>query len=416
MSNISISSLKKLGIDPKILRKSHVSTLDELLKDPPLMILSQVLHNAVLNVGGYQLNLKKKSVLAMPLGFFIDAKRDKNPGSRRKNFKEYRRPFTSFFNRYRGQNLNDKTLLIWRTGGIGDIIFTQPIVKYLKKTYSNCKILFATAPRFVPILFDWPNGLIDGAIMIPYSIKYLHESNYQLSFEGVIERCDESNYVNCYDLFSKTAGLDIDHSNKEFQPELIVNPTAMEEIEKNEKIKIPENFVVAQMRASNPIRMMSEEKWAGIIKRINELGKNVVFVDAPNISRVYDNFIDKYKLDKTKVFNLSELSKTINYAIAIISKSDGVIGIDSSFVHIGNALNKPVLGIYGSFKGELRMKYYKNAEWVESEKVCERQPCFLHQVNAYENCSYIKERKAPICLDKINDDEIIEKFKKLFIK
>jgi len=64
------------------------------------------------------------------------------------------------------------------------------------------------------------------------------------------------------------------------------------------------------------------------------------------VKKDYNAFIKAYNLDKDKVKNLCGLSESINHATAIISKSDGVVGVDSAYTHMGNALKKPVVGIY----------------------------------------------------------------------
>ena len=60
----------------------------------------------------------------------------------------------------------------------------------------------------------------------------------------------------------------------------------------------------------------------------------------------------------------------------MIDKSELVIAPDSSMVHIAGALKKPVIGLYSSFKSNLRMKWYRYAHAFESEYQCA--PCFIH--------------------------------------
>lgn len=404
----SPSLLKKLGIDISKVKK--VSTVDEIINDTPLMVAAQVVHDLKMGTGGQPLNLKKGTALIMPLSTFMNTKRTSD--NRRAAMKPYRHTFKTLFRRYNGQDLNYKRLLIWRGGGFGDLMFIQPIIKHIKRLYPTCQITTASFPRFVTIYADFPRDLITNVLPVPFAAKFLYDNHYHLTFEGAIERCLEAQQINVYDLFSKVAGFNIDFTDDYYKLELQPNEKIVEKFKNN----LPENFVIVQMRASSPIRMMSEDKWARIIKRIIDLGKKVVFIDRPDLQAYYLHFIDLYNLDKSKISVRCKDCVNINHGIAIMSKSDGIVAIDSAFTHIGVALNKPVLGIYGSFKGWLRMKYYKNADWVDaSDKACEYQPCFFHHEEKFK-CPSIKNKKHPACLETVDEDLVIEKFKKLILK
>lgn len=404
---ISQDLLKKLGVDLSNLRK--VETLDEIIKNPPLMVTAQVVHDLKMGTGAEPMHLKKGTSLVMPFSMFMSGKRTND--NRKLALKPYRHPFKTLFRRYHGQELHGKRLLITRGGGYGDLMFVQNIMKHIKRLYPTCQITAASYPRFVSIYADFPKDLITNILPVPFSTKFLYDNHYHLTFEGAIERCIEAQKINVYDLFSKVAGFDIDFTDDYYKLELYPNEKIMERFKHN----LPDNFIIAQMRASSPVRMLSDEKWARIIQRIIDLGKNVIFIDRPDLHQYYLSFIEKYKLDKNKVTSRCKECININCGIAIMSKSDGVIAIDSAFTHIGTALNKPVLGIYGSFKGWLRMKYYKNVDWVDAEdKVCEYQPCFFHHEEKFK-CPSLKCKKHPACLETINEDLVIEKFKKLMI-
>lgn len=396
---------KSLGVDPGSIKK--VDTIDELLKKPPLMVLGQVRDEISMSMDNHPVKLKKGTVLAMPLSTFMNIR--KTSKDKRTVMKPYRTPFHKVFKRYRGQDLSYKRLLVWRGGGFGDLVFMSPLIKHIKRLYPTCQITTASYYRFLPIYADYPQGLVDRVLPVPFSAKFLYENDYHLTFEGAVERCREAEHTNVYDLLAKVSGLDIDMADDFYNLELCPNQNILKEI----KNVLPENYVIVQMRASSPIRMLPQEKWVKIIKGITDLGKKVVFIDRPNMSYYYNAFIKANDLDKDKVRNMCSTSASINHATAIISQSDGIIGVDSAFTHMGNALKKPVLGIYASFKGWLRMKYYKNADWVEpTRQICEKQPCFYHNEEKFK-CPAIQKGKTPFCFNSIDEEEVIEKFKKL---
>ena len=42
---------------------------------------------------------------------------------------------SAYYKKYNGEDLNDKTLLVWRHGGIGDLMFMMPPLRLLKIKY-----------------------------------------------------------------------------------------------------------------------------------------------------------------------------------------------------------------------------------------------------------------------------------------
>lgn len=396
---------KKLGIDTKELRDDY-STIEELKKTTPGMVTCEVVRDATMVTEGHKLHMYKGRTIILPAGLYFRGCKDQYGRSQLKpcNIK-----FNKYFRRYAGEDLTNKKILIWRQGGIGDIMFSQPVVKYLKTKYPTCKIHYACAPRFKSIFESWPEGLIDKILPVPFSIQDMIGCHYHVCFEGGIERTLEARTVNAYDIFAKMAGLEIDQTDPQYYPELIPN---QESIDKFKDI-IPENSVVVQIRASSPIRMMKIDKWVPIINNINKLGYHVLFVDSPLKTALYDTIIKQYNLNEHMVHNLSKKSESLTDGIAIISLSKGVIGVDSSNIHLGTALSKPVFGIYAPFIGSVRMSYYKNADWYDVTKCeCKHMPCFSHETGKFK-CPYLLEKQPVICLASADDNEIFEKFSKL---
>lgn len=396
--------LRKLGITESL--KGDVA-IPELINDIPHMAIARVQHNGNLIINEERIQIHKDTTIVMPIGFFLSAKRDNTTGSI--NLKLHKRQLKDYLKRYKGEDLNGKKLFIWRTGGFGDIMFIQPIVKYLKEKY-NCHITLACAPNFYKILDLWPAGLLDRKTTIPFPVRELYESDYHLTFDGVIERTKESKLENCYDLFCKMANIKIDLNDPKYKIELTLESAVTESV----KSLIPkEKYVVVQLRASSPSRAMDDAKWEVIFKELNKLGYKVVILDKLRFGMFYHRLIKRGGYDKDMVIELTKHSKDISVVSSIISMSSAVIGIDSSFLHIGAALGKPVIGIYGPFLGDLRMRYYNNSAFVEpKEKKCPLQPCFFHQEDV-RKCPSLQLKQYPACLSNIDESEVISKFKEL---
>jgi ADP-heptose:LPS heptosyltransferase len=158
-------------------------------------------------------------------------------------------------------------------------------------------------------------------------------------------------------------------------------------------------YVVVQLRASSPIRCPRLPIWKKIIDNITEMGINVIITDSIGQKNNIDSFIMTLN-NKDIVFNFSEHSAEISHTIALVSMASLVVGVDSSLVHIAESVGVKSFGIYGPFKGDLRLGTYKNAKWVDATASCA--PCFRHG-NRLCNNSFLG---YPKCFDNLNVDDI----------
>lgn len=397
---------KSLGIDFKSASKMFTKT-DELISSVPNMVAGELLIDSTLRSGNYSLKLKTGDVYIMSLNTYLATYKDRFRG--KLCLKPYRKQFRKMFNRYRGQDLTNKKLLISRTGGIGDILFSQPIVNCIKDRYPSCKITYATAYQNAGILKAWKPGLIDKIEYIPFSKKEFIKNDYHLFFEGGIERNREAEIENCYDIFKKISGLDF--NVEDYPLKLITNNSIVKEV----KNLIPDNTIIIHIRASSAIRMMCSSNWTKIINKLESLGFNVAVIDSTKMEKMYEDI--KIEQNIPNLINLSKYSKSLEHGIALLSLAKGLICIDSSFSHIASGLNIPVVGIYGPFSGDLRMRYYDNADWVDSVNYteCGKYPCFLHQHNI-KDCPFINVNSLPGCLATIDTDLVVDKLIKLINK
>ena len=106
-----------------------------------------------------------------------------------------------------GADLTDKKLLVWRSGGIGDLLFITPNIKYLLDNYAGLRVKFACATKYLALFKNHPL-LYDGcACPIPFPAELLEWADYHLHFEGIIETGGKAEYTNAVDLFSDYFGI-----------------------------------------------------------------------------------------------------------------------------------------------------------------------------------------------------------------
>lgn len=91
-------------------------------------------------------------------------------------------PFESVGRPYKGEDLTNKRIMAFRTGGIGDILFINPVFRYLKKKYPSCFIRMASGCKEplenlpeVDELYDMP---FDASLLEKYGLHNLFPRNY----------------------------------------------------------------------------------------------------------------------------------------------------------------------------------------------------------------------------------------------
>jgi ADP-heptose:LPS heptosyltransferase len=395
---ISPVKVRALGLTGKSAK--YVDTIDELRNDPPNIVIAKPIKTFSFVQNWFKRQtLKKKVSYVMGLGVFQQMHKGTRPGQKTNILKPSNIKFRSIYKPYIGQSLEDKTLLVFRTGGIGDLLFIQPNLRYLKEKYPSCTINFACGPQYQAMIDNW--DCVDNVIDLPFPLKWLMSADYHALFEGVIERCKESHSTNAYNLFTRWMGLDLPDSLLVPQQEPKEEKLA-ECVDILEDWKISNNpFILTQFRASSPIRTPRPEFWIDIINRLTDLDFNIVITDNPRQSDHVDKFIDRLK-NKDKVFNFAKHSKTLDYTIALAKLSSLTLATDSALNHIAASLNKPCYGIYGPFPGFVRLKTYPKAKWIDAEKDCT--PCFLHGQSACPKAG--KDSFSP-CYDNLDIKKII---------
>ncbi len=397
----------KFGIKPQ--NVGHVQNLEELRKSPPNIVIAEAKKTLKFMQNFFKEQfLKKKGKYVMGLGVFQQLYHDKT----KKNFKLLKPASIRFKNMYKpyiGQDITDKTILVFRTGGIGDLLFIQPNLLYLKYKYPTCKIKFACGPQYQPMVRNW--GCVDEVLDLPFSFKHLLESDYHMVFEGVIERCKQAETENAYNLFTTWLGLNLDDDL------LLPRQLPVEELV-DECFEIltqwnlqDDSFVLMQLRASSPIRTPRHEFWIKIIDELNNRGHKVLLTDNPRQTTQIDDFIKLLK-NPDMTFNFCEHSKSIAYTIALASLCKATFGTDSALGHIAASMDKKCFGVYGPFPGFIRLKTYPKAAWIDAKKKCA--PCFIH---SQTKCPQSTDGYSPCYDELVETDEklnyLIDKFEEL---
>ena len=401
---VSTTKIREFGLKKDQI--AMVSSLEELRENPPGIIIAEAKHT----VGFVQNWFKKQELIkkrkyVMGLGVYQQLHRSTPPGKKTKKvLKPAAMKFKNLYKPYIGQDLEGKTILVFRTGGIGDLLFIQPNLRYLKAKY-NCKVKFACGPQYQAMVENW--DCVDELLDLPFEARHLQESDYHVLFEGVIERCKEAETTNAYNLFSKWLGLNLPDNLliPQQEPKIEMIESCMETLEKWNLTD--DSFILMQLRASSPIRTPRPEFWLNIVNVLTERGHNIVLTDNPRQTENIDNFIAACN-QSDKVFNFCQYSKSLDYSIAITKFAKATLTTDSAFAHIAASLNVPCFGIFGPFPGYIRLKTYPRADWVDARKECS--PCFIH---SHEPCPKAGSDGFSPCYDNVDIPKMVEKLERL---
>ena len=378
------STIKKLGLSNR--PTGMAKSLDKLRNNKFNMVICECVNSAPFTQNKFkQQILKKKQRYVMGLGIYQQLWYDNY--RKRKILKPTISKFNNLYRPYNGQNLDNKTLLVSRTGGIGDLLFIQPNLIYLKEKYPTCTIKFACGPQYQDMVKYWT--CIDVLLDLPHTVNHFLQADYHAYFEGVIERCEEAHTENSYRLFSKWLGLNL--PDEKLIPSQEPSPIALDYCDKLLKEhNIDRNkMLLFQMRASSPIRTPRPSIWKDLMLKLINKGYQILITDNPLQSDNIDLFIKM--VGSNKVFNFSTYSKDLSYTIAMATFARCCVSTDSSLIHIAASLPIPAFGLYGPFPGEIRLTTYNHIGWVNAEKDCS--PCFKHgsspcknSTNGHSNC------------------------------
>ena len=290
------------------------------------------------------------------------------------------------------------SLLLFRSGGIGDVMFMLPLVSFLVRKY-QAKITFGTSPQYIPILFG--NSEILKTVTMPLLLDELKNNSFHLMFEGIIEKNNEmARSIHSVDLFLERAGINFEElSFEEKLPKLSIRDSEKKFFK--ERIIFDERKSIGiQIQASSPKRSYPAEK---VIELIRKLVKDNcrVYLFGGKFQVDFAKYLEnEFKKETGLVQNLVSPSSSVRDAIVLASFMDLIIAPDSSFVHIAGALGIPLIGLYGPFPSVLRLKYYTKAIGLDASTSCS--PCFKHG----QNPCFLGDSSP--CLSLITPDLIME--------
>lgn len=319
---------------------------------------------------------------------------------------EEEQDFDIFYNHFSPEKAQEGcSILMFRSGGIGDIFFMLPLAKYLFKKY-KAKITFGTSPQYTSILENLP--FISTIIKMPFRLEELLINNWHLMFEQTIETGkDLAEKLSSIDLFFNHAGIDYAKiPNKDKIPEIILLEKEKSYFSNLNSIKEDSVKIGIQIEASSPVRSYPPAKIVNLIGLLLEK-KYSVFLFGGNRQIDLANGIVSF-FGKNKNIHDFTSGYSIRSSMALASFMDVIIAPDSAFVHIAGSLGIPLVGLYGPFPSSLRLRHYDKAVGLDASLPCS--PCMKHGKNP---CVF---GPSSACLELISPELILQAIEHLLQK
>ncbi len=315
-----------------------------------------------------------------------------------------------------------KNILLINFGGIGDEILFMPVIQSLRKTYPTSKITLCLEGRssaFVKL-----TDLLDNHFCIDIKTKNKYIEMLKLYFKALTGRYDlviaaggsplialllfftgiKTRVGYCTSNLSKKLLTYAVPLNKEqYASKMyfdLVKPITNAEFElpsiKVENLKKVPNSVlihpgVSAMSVSKKIqKTITAEKWAELIKKLCEAGKNVYLAGGPDDAVCIEKIREELKNSNLPNFtDIFGKTKNIFDLVKLIKQSEVLICSDSAPMHIGVAVNTKTIAIFGPTDDKKLLPDSDNFIAIKNNAEC--RPCLWHK--RQETCDKL------ICLD-----------------
>ncbi len=274
---------------------------------------------------------------------------------------------------------NNKKFLFINFGGIGDEILFLPTIQAVRNKFSDAQITLCTEHRSRAIgnlsnVFDnlhtinQNNNRYFELLKLTFwarfkNFDYIISSGSNTLIPILLWLMGAKNRIGFagskfQKLLTSAVKLDTNRYAAEMYFELTKDltgePFSLPHIEINEERTIIPNSVLihpgvsAMSRKKAIIKTFDGKKWAQIIDKLLLSGKKVILAGGPDDKQVYNEIILNLKnLDNDNFIDTFGKTKNIMDLATLINNSETLCCSDSAPMHIGVALNKRIIALFG---------------------------------------------------------------------
>jgi ADP-heptose:LPS heptosyltransferase len=234
------------------------------------------------------------------------------------------------------------SILIGRTGGLGDLILLTPVLREIKRRWPTVKLAVACIRELGQGLENLP--FVDEILPYPVSQEKANTYDGWLWLENAVEKGEDSRNLHSVDCVAKFIGLDLPEGTDKRQA-YVVSPM--------ERADILEVYP----RIPGVRRLCIQPKASAACRTYNKTGQVV----AEFLKKGWEVFLlgnaGEFKTEPKPGLRTITDGWTFRHRAAIVETADCLLAPDSSLLHVAGALGVPAVGLYGVFPWQLRTLY-----------------------------------------------------------
>lgn len=248
------------------------------------------------------------------------------------------------------------SILIIRSGAIGDLLLLSPAIEALQKDFPDTEITLSCFAKHFPMLQAIPNLRL---VNYPPQLAFSGPIQSIVSLENVIELAPDKHAI---DAFAEALGVTMTDYKPVYHVSEIERETAL--------IAFPttgRKRIALHVRASTKNRDYPFPKWAEIILTLAMRGHDVFLFGGKGQ-------IPPFKSEEPIVGTITDTSHlSIREAAALLSTCDAFAGVDSCFIHFCHALDIPAIGLFSVFPWQTRTSKAPKTHVLQATGECA--PC-----------------------------------------
>jgi len=289
----------------------------------------------------------------------------------------------------------DPVILVKRTtGGIGDLVMATAGIEALKEKFPNKKLHVAVNKNLHPVLEN--NPYIDHVLDInqPINAKIYHMifdiSHPCARYEVARLRARKPVEKNRVEIYAEALGSR--EIIKDLKPRIHFTE---EELKEGKKFLLenglnPNKKTIAIATNSTELyRDWPEENYTVLFEALKDKFNIAIF--HKERKNFYPGIIDARGLPLRK-------------AISTMATCDGLITVDTGYLHIAAALNIPTVALFGPIDYKARCKGYKNTTVIVSNLDCI--PCWRNGTTKCKHTGLVKSYSR--CMENIHVKQVIK--------
>ena len=281
-----------------------------------------------------------------------------------------------------------KFLIIRRLGGIGDVLMTTPMLRGLKEKFPRCHITYATNDKYAGgSLFAILQGnpYIDKLITVGESTQSRYDFTVDVTSIDIEAENKTKSPPNRIDIYCNYLGVNPSSYLPFYQVTSGERAMVNALLETQVSDLHSKRLIFINPASNTPRRDVPIDTIQKTINLLLENEQNEVIV-----SHHFDHGLSHTRLKK--------FICDIRTCAALMDRSDVVLSHDTGTIHLAGALNKKIVGLFGSINPGARLSHYPNASAIwKTQLPCV--PCW------YANC----ERKPQFeCMKIISPREIAQ--------